>query len=113
MRNEQRAGTRPAMALLAIAACLWPEVASADPPWRRGHHHGQSWGGGWYGNGHGWHREHRGRHQRPIIVVPPPAYRPPPVVVIPGYAVPYGYGRGWGYAPYGGEAEFRLRLPIR
>jgi hypothetical protein len=48
-----------------------------------------------------------------VIVVPPPIYRPPPVVVIPGYAVPYRYGRSWGYGPPGGEAELRLRLPLR
>lgn len=104
--------------LLAMAACLWSEVAAADPPWRRGGHHGPGYGHFWgHGHGAGWHREHRGwhgsRHGRPVIVVPPPVYRPPPVVVIPGYAVPYRHGRGWGHGTPGGEAELRLRLPLR
>lgn len=115
---------RLGLPLLAMAACLWSEVAVADQPWRRGGHHGHGYGNGWgHGHGHGWHREHR-RHRehriweghgygRPVIVVPPPIYRRPPVVVIPGYAVPYGYGRGWGYGPPDGEGELRLRLPFR
>jgi hypothetical protein len=116
MRTTQSLTSRLALPLITLAACLWSEAALADPPWRRGHHE-PGWGnrghGQWYS--HGRHREHRGWHGRPVIVVPPPVYRPPPVVVIPGYAVPYRYGHhhGWGYAPYGGEAEMRLRVPIR
>jgi hypothetical protein len=117
MRKERCAMTRFALPLLAVAACLWSEVALADPPWRRGHHHEQGWGHHrGHGHGQGWHRghrEHRGWHGRPVIVVPRHLYRPPPVVVIPGYAVPYGHGRSWSYSPYGGEAELRLRLPFR
>lgn len=113
MQSDRRATRRLALPLIAIAACLWSEAALADPPWRRGHYeHG--WGHRGHGHGH-WHGHgrHRGWQGRPVIVVPPPVYRPPPVVVIPGYAAPYSYGHGWGYAPYGGEAEFRLRLPFR
>lgn len=119
MPNHHRFTGCLAAGTAVLAALLWSMPASADPPWRRGGHHGPGWERGWErGWGQGWGHGHGGRwqrgwHGRPVIVVPPRVYRPPPVVVIPGYAVPYGYGHGWGYAPHGGEAELRLRLPFR
>jgi len=103
MRDRHLSLGALAVAVAASAFATWP--AEAGNGWkRRGPPHAY---------GYGWHPPPPPWHRPPVVVVPPPVYRPPPVVVIPGYSVPYGYGRYWGYGPYGGEAEFRLRLPIR
>jgi hypothetical protein len=108
------ASRRFALASVAAAAVLlWPALADAGERWRRGGHpHGWH---GWHGGPPPWAGSRRGWGGPPVVVVPPPVWRPPPVIVLPGHAVPYTYGYGpfWGYAPYRGEADLRLRLPLR
>lgn len=113
-----------ALTLGALTLCLWSGSALADPPWRRGHAHGH------WQHGHGWHEHWRGGWDlRSATILPRQRHHRPPVVVIPGYAVPYSYGRpsgrhdptgrhGWVYAPFAGDRpfrdrHFRLDPPIR